>query len=55
MYTLTIASVVLSARIDRKIVWSLATLFVWLSLATVVAAYQMVHNPDPLFGTAAWR
>jgi translocator protein len=55
MYALTIWSVVLAARIDRKIVWSLLTLFLWLSLATVVAGYQMIHNPDPLFGTKAWR
>lgn len=55
MYALTIWSVVLAGRIDRKIVLSLATLFAWLSLATVVAGYQMLHNPDPLFGTKAWR
>ena len=55
MYALTITSMLLASKIDRKIVFSLATLFAWLSLATVVAAYQMVYNPDPLFNTPAWR
>lgn len=55
MYALTIASMLIAAKLNRKIVVSLITLFLWLSLATVVAAYQMVHNPDPLFGTAAAR
>ncbi len=53
MYVLTIMSMVLSLRIDRKIAWSFTTLFLWLSLATPVALYQMVYNPDPLFGTPA--
>jgi hypothetical protein len=45
----------LASKFDRKIVVSLATLFIWLSLATLVAAYQMIHNADPFFGTPAWR
>lgn len=55
MYALTLASAVLSWKIDRKIVLSLVTLLLWLSLASVVAAYQMVFNADPFFGTSAWR
>lgn len=55
MYVLTITSLILSWRIDRKIAWSFLTLFLWLSLATPVAVYQMVYNPDPFFGTQAPR
>ncbi|MBA3946561.1 MAG: tryptophan-rich sensory protein [Herpetosiphonaceae bacterium] len=55
MYALTIASAILASNIDPKIVTSLITLLLWLSLASVVAAYQMVYNPDPFFGTPAWR
>lgn len=55
MYALTITSILLASKIDGKIALSLATLCAWLSLATVVAAYQMVYNPDPLFNTGAWR
>jgi tryptophan-rich sensory protein len=53
MYALTIPSAILSWRIDRKIAWSFLTLLLWLSLATPVALYQMLHNPDPFFGTDA--
>ena len=49
MYILTICSMLLASKIDRKIVLSLVTLFLWLSLATPVAAYQMIYNDDPLF------
>lgn len=49
MYILTICSMLLASKIDRKIVLSLVTLFLWLSLATPVAAYQMIYNEDPLF------
>lgn len=55
MYVLTICSMLLASKIDRKIVLSLLTLLLWLSLATPVAAYQMIYNDDPLFGTPAWR
>ncbi|HEY0602164.1 MAG TPA: TspO/MBR family protein [Herpetosiphonaceae bacterium] len=55
MYVLTICSMLLASKIDRKIVLSLVTLLLWLSLATPVAAYQMIYNDDPLFGTPAWR
>jgi tryptophan-rich sensory protein len=53
MYALTIPSAILSWRIDRKIAWSFLTLLLWLSLATPVALYQMLHNPDSLFSTGA--
>lgn len=53
MYVLTIPSAILSWRIDRKIAWSFLTLLLWLSLATPVALYQMLHNPDSFFGTGA--
>ena len=49
-WILTIASVVLSLRSDRKVAASLATLLAWLTLATPVAAYQAAKNPDPLLG-----
>ena len=52
---LTVASAVLSWRLDRKVALSFATLLVWLALATPTAAYQMLHNPDELFGTPSWR
>lgn len=55
MYALTIASMLLASKIDRTIVLSFTTLVLWLSLATIVAAYQMLYNRDPFFGTAAWR
>lgn len=55
MYLLTIISILLSLRIDRSIARSFITLFLWLSLATPVALYQMLYNPDPLFGTRAPR
>ena len=50
MWLLTIASVVLSLKTDRKIALSLATLLAWLTLATPVAAYQAARNPDELLG-----
>lgn len=55
MYVLTICSMLLASKIDRKIVLSLVTLLLWLSLATPVAVYQMLYNDDPLFGTPALR
>jgi tryptophan-rich sensory protein len=55
MYALTLASAVLAWNTDRKIVLSLVTLLLWLSLASLVAAYQMIYNPDPFFNTPAWR
>lgn len=55
MFVLTICSMLLASKIDRKLVLSLVTLLLWLSLATPVAAYQMIYNDDPLFGTPAWR
>jgi benzodiazapine receptor len=54
-YVLTVISAILSWRVDRKISLSFVTLLLWLSLATLVAAYQMTHNPDPLFRTSAQR
>ncbi len=54
-YALTIVSAALSWRVDRKIALSFVTLLLWLTLATPVAAYQMVHNPDEYFRTPAWR
>src|SRR3712207_5944800 len=50
MWLLTIASVLLSLKNDRKITLSLATLLAWLTLATPVAAYQAARNPDKLLG-----
>lgn len=55
MYVLTIISAVLASKIDPKILLSLATLLLWLSLASVLSLYQMLVNPDPFFGTPAWR
>ncbi len=54
-YILTIASAALSWRADRKMIFSFVTLLLWLSLATPVAAYQAIHNPDPVFRTPALR
>lgn len=54
-YVLTIVSAALGWRVDRKIALSFVTLLLWLTLATPVAAYQMVHNPDEYFRTPAWR
>jgi benzodiazapine receptor len=53
MYCLTIASAILTAKIDPRIALSFATLLTWLTLASAVAAYQMLYNPDPLFNTRA--
>ena len=53
MYALTIPSAILSWRVDRKIAWSFFALVLWLWLATLVALYQMLHNPDPFFDTDA--
>jgi hypothetical protein len=41
--------------LDRKVALSFATLLAWLPLATPTATYQMLHNPDELFGTPSWR
>lgn len=54
-YVLTIASAILSWNVDRKISLSFVALLLWLALATPVAAYQVVHNPDEYFRTPAWR
>ncbi len=53
MYLITIASINLALKIDPKIAFSLASLFLWLSLASLVAGYQMIYNSDPLFKTPA--
>jgi translocator protein len=50
MWLLTIASVLLSLKNDRKITLSLGPLLAWLTLATTVAAYQATRNPDQLLG-----
>ena len=55
MYLLTIGSIWLAARLDTKVAWSFATLVAWLSLATLVAGYQVIYNRDPLFDTPALR
>lgn len=55
MFALTVASMIVGGKLDRKIVLSLVTLQIWLTLATALAAYQMVFNPDPVFKTDAWR
>ena len=55
MYLLTIWSIWLAARLDTKVAWSFATLVAWLSLATLVAGYQVIYNRDPLFDTPALR
>jgi len=51
MWLLTIASVVLGLKDGRRdVALSLVTLLAWLTLATPVAAYQAVENPDELLG-----
>lgn len=51
MWALTVASVALSLKSGRRdVALSLGTLLAWLTLATPVAAYQAVKNPDPLLG-----
>ena len=55
MYGVTIASALRARRIDRRIALSLLPLLLWLSLATPVAAYAALHNPDRLFRTPAWQ
>ena len=50
MWLLTIASVLLSLKNDRKLTLSLGSLLAWLTLATPVAAYQAIRNPDGLLG-----
>jgi tryptophan-rich sensory protein len=52
MLLLTLISVMLSWNGDRKIAFSLLPLLAWLCFATVLATYQMMYNPDPLFGPA---
>lgn len=54
-WALTVASVILSLKNDKKITLSLGTLLAWLTLATPAAAYQAASNPDDLFGTPALR
>lgn len=49
-WVLTIASVLLNLQNDRKLALSLGPLLAWLTLATPVAAYQAVRNPDELLG-----
>lgn len=50
MWLLTIVSVLLTLKNDRKIALSLGTLLAWLTLATPVSAYQAAKNPDELLG-----
>ena len=54
-WALTVASVILSLKNDKKVALSLGTLLAWLTLATLTAAYQAVSNPDELFGTPSLR
>jgi len=51
-WLLTTATVALAAK-NRQgdIALSQATKWAWLTLATPVATYQALHNPDPLFRT----
>ena len=51
-WVLTTATVALAAK-NRQggIALSQATKWAWLTLATPVATYQALHNPDPVFGT----
>lgn len=50
MMLLTLTGIMLSWKGDRKIALSLLPLFIWLCFATSLASYQMMFNPDPLFG-----
>ena len=51
MWALTVASVAVSLKGGRKdVALSVGTLLAWLTLATPVASYQAVKNPDPLLG-----
>ncbi|NJL33226.1 MAG: tryptophan-rich sensory protein [Chloroflexaceae bacterium] len=51
---LTLLSLWLAARIDRRIVLSLVPLTLWLLLASAVAAYQVLYNRDILFDVGPW-
>lgn len=50
MFLLTLTSVMLGWRGDRRIALSLLPLLAWLGFATALATYQMMFNPDPFFG-----
>lgn len=52
MMLLTLTGIMLSWKGDRKIALSLLPLLVWLCFSTALATYQMMYNPDPLFGPA---
>ncbi len=51
MWSLTLASIIVAARVmkDIAIAWSLATLMIWTTLASLVALFQMLWNRDDLY------
>ncbi len=50
---LAIASMLISARADKKLSLNYLPLVVWTSFASTLADYQAVKNPDPVFKTKA--
>ncbi len=54
-WLLTVASVLLSRKVDKKATLAFAPLLAWLTLATALSGYIMINNPDPYFGTPPLR
>jgi hypothetical protein len=47
---LTLASTRRAAKVDRKLLWSFATLVPWLFIAASGASWVAANEPDPIFG-----
>ncbi len=50
---LAIASMLISARADKKLALNYLPLVVWTAYASTLADYQALKNPDPVFNTEA--
>ena len=50
---MAIASMLISARADKKLSLNYLPLVLWTSFASTLADYQAVKNPDPVFDTKA--
>lgn len=50
MWVINLGAVFLGLNIDRQVSLALTPLMIWLTLASAVAGYQVLHTPDELFG-----
>ena len=50
---LSVASLILSAKADKRLAVNYVPLTLWTLFASTLAGYQVLKNPDPVFGTKA--